>query len=82
MKCVQFHIKQENKENYRNENMIQDLSKHEVKLLDKVTTEQSFKQVYHTIPKKISGSTAKNLSVPICFVCLLHLANEKVSKYC
>ena len=29
------------------------------------------------VPARVSASTAQNLSVPIMFVCLLHLANEK-----
>ena len=29
------------------------------------------------VPTKVSSSMAQNLSVPIMFVCLLHLANEK-----
>lgn len=39
----------------------------------------SFQQLLRDLPEKVSGQTAKNLSVPIAFVCLLHLANEKVS---
>ncbi|XP_070539700.1 condensin complex subunit 2-like [Ptychodera flava] len=38
---------------------------------------QSFKQMYGALPAKISTNMAKNLSIPMCFVCLLHLANEK-----
>eukprot|EP00052_Salpingoeca_macrocollata_P017771 m.145392 g.145392 ORF g.145392 m.145392 type:complete len:712 (+) comp20494_c0_seq1:37-2172(+) len=44
---------------------------------DEVTSPHSFAQLVSEVPKKVSGSTAKNLSVPIMFVCLLHLANEK-----
>ena len=43
-----------------------------------VTKPCNFTELYHTIPNKISKHMAKNLSVPIAFVCLLHLANEKV----
>ena len=39
----------------------------------------SFKDLYHTLPNKISQSASNNLSVPIAFVCLLYLANEKVN---
>eukprot|EP00112_Aurelia_sp_Birch-Aquarium-sp1_P018323 Seg4357.1 transcript_id=Seg4357.1/GoldUCD/mRNA.D3Y31 product="Signal recognition particle subunit SRP72" protein_id=Seg4357.1/GoldUCD/D3Y31 len=37
----------------------------------------SFKDLYHVLPNKISQSASNNLSVPIAFVCLLYLANEK-----
>ena len=40
---------------------------------------QSFKELYEQLPGKLSKTMAKNLSIPIVFVCLLHLANEKVS---
>ena len=40
---------------------------------------QLFSQLLRDLPEKVSGQTAKNLSAPIAFVCLLHLANEKVS---
>lgn len=40
---------------------------------------KSFKNIYSNLPEKISKNMAKNLSVPIAFVCVLHLANEKVS---
>ena len=39
---------------------------------------QSFKDLYEQIPAKLSRTMSKNLSIPIAFVCLLHLANEKV----
>jgi len=39
----------------------------------------TFQKLLDDLPEKVSGQTAKNLSVPIAFVCLLHLANEKVS---
>ncbi|KAK3698761.1 hypothetical protein QZH41_014526 [Actinostola sp. cb2023] len=38
---------------------------------------KSFKNVYEKLPGLISKHMAKNLSVPIAFVCILHLANEK-----
>ena len=38
-----------------------------------------FSDLYVKLPSRVSSTTAKNLSVPICVVCLLHLANEKVS---
>ena len=43
-----------------------------------VTKPCTFSELYSTIPNKISRQMANNLSVPIAFVCLLHLANEKV----
>ena len=38
-----------------------------------------FSELYSQLPSRVSTTTAKNLSIPICVVCLLHLANEKVS---
>ncbi|XP_065071415.1 condensin complex subunit 2-like [Rhopilema esculentum] len=38
---------------------------------------KSFKEVYSVLPEKLSQNASKNLSVPIAFVCLLYLANEK-----
>lgn len=40
----------------------------------------SFQKLLKDLPEKVSGQTARNLSVPIAFVCLLHLANEKTLK--
>ena len=45
---------------------------------ESVTKPCNFTELYHTIPSKMSKQMAKNLSIPIAFVCLLHLANEKV----
>lgn len=39
--------------------------------------EVEFSSLYSDLPSKVSNGMAQNLSVPICFVCLLHLANEK-----
>ena len=39
---------------------------------------KSFKDLYQKVPPLIPKQMAKNLSVPIAFVCILHLANEKV----
>ena len=44
-----------------------------------VTNPHSFKELYAQLPGKLSKNMAKNLSVSIAFVCILHLANEKVS---
>lgn len=38
---------------------------------------QRFSQVVSHVPSKVPAAMAQNLSVPIMFVCLLHLANEK-----
>ena len=38
----------------------------------------SFQDLLNYLPQNVSTHMAKNLSVPIAFVCLLHLANEKV----
>ena len=38
----------------------------------------SFQGLVQVLPKQITRNMADNLSVPIAFVCLLHLANEKV----
>ena len=46
--------------------------------LDSPKEPQSFKDMYSSLPSKLSQSASKNLSVPIAFVCLLYLANEKV----
>lgn len=40
-----------------------------------------FSELYSQLPSRVSTTTAKNLSIPICIVCLLHLANEKVSTH-
>ena len=53
-------------------NMTEDVAK------KSVTKPYNFTDLFHTMPNKISKQMAKNLSVPIAFVCLLHLANEKV----
>ncbi|KAL4231117.1 hypothetical protein ACF0H5_008700 [Mactra antiquata] len=39
-----------------------------------------FQELLNDLPGKVSGQTARNLSVPTAFVCLLHLANEKSLK--
>lgn len=40
----------------------------------------SFQELLNDLPQNVSSHMAKNLSVPIAFVCLLHLANEKTLK--
>lgn len=42
-----------------------------------VTQQHSFADIVGDVPTKVSQKTAENLSVPIMFVALLHLANEK-----
>ncbi|XP_063934301.1 condensin complex subunit 2-like [Zophobas morio] len=36
-----------------------------------------FSEIFKKIPKQMPEELARNVSVPMCFVCLLHLANEK-----
>lgn len=43
-----------------------------------MTETRAFQHLLKDLPVKLSDQTARNLSVPIAFVCLLHLANEKV----
>lgn len=42
-----------------------------------VPGEKSFSQSTRTLIRKLPGTMASNLSVPLAFVALLHLANEK-----
>jgi len=39
----------------------------------------TFQQLLNTLSTRLHSSVVKNLSVPIAFVCLLHLANDKVT---
>jgi hypothetical protein len=41
----------------------------------------SFKNLLDDICKKFTPEVKNNLSTQTCFVCLLHLANEKSKKY-
>ncbi|XP_071947750.1 condensin complex subunit 2-like isoform X2 [Antedon mediterranea] len=59
-------------ENEKNKNTEEGKDKNE-----KVNHQKSFKDMYTHLPENLSKSLAKNLSVPIAFVCLLHLCNEK-----
>ncbi len=36
-----------------------------------------FETVLEDLPSKVSSEALENISVPFCFICLLHLANEK-----
>ncbi|XP_074641722.1 condensin complex subunit 2-like [Tubulanus polymorphus] len=47
------------------------------RLNDSVNGTHTFSELVDVLPNKVSKNMAKNLSVPIAFVCLLHLANEK-----
>jgi condensin complex subunit 2 len=38
---------------------------------------QKFAAVLETLPEKVPAEALSNVSVPFCFICLLHLANEK-----
>ncbi|KAI8987588.1 condensin complex subunit 2/barren [Mycotypha africana] len=44
---------------------------------DKVQGVQKFTDIVHNLKKLYSPKTMKDISVPFCFICLLHLANEK-----
>ena len=41
---------------------------------------QLFSEMYSSLPGKVSSNMWENMSVPIAFTCLLHLANEKELK--
>jgi len=38
---------------------------------------KSFGDLLSDIPKRVPEESLSNISVPFCFICLLHLANEK-----
>ena len=38
---------------------------------------QTFQNMWQDVPKKVDSKMAENMSVPIMFVCLLYLANDK-----
>lgn len=40
-------------------------------------TEKPFQDILEQLPLSMSSEVAREVSVPYCFVCLLHLANEK-----
>ncbi|KAJ3400887.1 hypothetical protein HDU80_006516 [Chytriomyces hyalinus] len=40
-------------------------------------TETNFKEVMHGLSNRYSGDKMRDISVAFCFICLLHLANEK-----
>lgn len=42
--------------------------------------EWGFQSLLQALPSHLSGSTARNLSIPMAFLCLLQLANEKMLK--
>lgn len=42
-----------------------------------LTDAQTFQNMYNDIPHKVDSKMAENMSVPIMFVCLLYLANDK-----
>jgi len=44
---------------------------------DTMTEEKDFNTVLQQLPKSLDSNTLRDISVPYCFVCLLHLANEK-----
>ena len=50
-----------------------------VSVPEKMSKSMSFQELVKRLPENVSKNTAKSLTVPIVFVCLLHLANEKVN---
>lgn len=44
---------------------------------EKVQGEQKFTDIINDLKKMYSPKTMKDISIPFCFICLLHLANEK-----
>ncbi|PIK51360.1 putative condensin complex subunit 2, partial [Apostichopus japonicus] len=66
------HLTNPSEENKENQEMIPNDAKKEA-----VVGTQSFTNLYDMLPEKLSSTMSKNLSIPIAFVCLLHLANEK-----
>jgi condensin complex subunit 2 len=42
-----------------------------------MTTEKPFQDILEQLPHSMSEDVVREVSVPYCFVCLLHLANEK-----
>lgn len=44
---------------------------------DNVRGPQKFTDVVHNLKRMYSPKTMRDISVPFCFICLLHLANEK-----
>ncbi|KAJ8317223.1 hypothetical protein KUTeg_005127 [Tegillarca granosa] len=51
-----------------------------LKIIKEMDGTCTFQSLLNELPKKVSNNMANNLSVPIAFVCLLHLANEKTLK--
>ena len=49
------------------------------KVMEDITahTKRSFASVIKDIPAQLPKKQAADVSVPFCFICLLHLANEK-----
>jgi hypothetical protein len=47
---------------------------------DAIKGEHKFSDVIHNLKKEYSEKSMKDISVPFCFICLLHLANEKKLK--
>ncbi|XP_022258757.1 condensin complex subunit 2-like [Limulus polyphemus] len=79
LKRVMWHIltkdsvsDSHNKENIENQE--------DVSTPDRMDGEMSFSHIYKTLPHQLSSLMTKNLSVPIAFVCLLHMVNEKTLK--
>jgi hypothetical protein len=49
--------------------------------MDKVDEPMTFKNIIETVTENLSFEVKSNISIQTCFVCLLHLANEKGKKY-
>ncbi|XP_076359105.1 non-SMC condensin I complex subunit H [Tachypleus tridentatus] len=52
----------------------------DVPLPDRMDGKMLFSHLYRMLPQQLSSVMIKNLSVPIAFVCLLHMVNEKTLK--
>lgn len=44
---------------------------------EKLSGQQKFTDVIHNLKKLYPAKIMRDISVPFCFICLLHLANEK-----
>ncbi|XP_018366566.1 PREDICTED: condensin complex subunit 2 [Trachymyrmex cornetzi] len=53
-----------------------------VDVTDRMKESKQFSDVYKALPKLLTKSNAEALSVPISFISMLHLANEKELKIC
>lgn len=49
----------------------------EQKMVPKVQQPKNFTEVLQTVPKVLPKAQVDDLSIPLCFICLLELANKK-----